>query len=94
MFPRLSVTHENGAVSVIYLLYSGLATGIYTTNSAEACQYVAHNARCNVIVVENDHQLQKILSVRNKLPYLKAIIQYRGKPKNSHAGVYSVGFSL
>lgn len=67
----------------------GLATGIYTTNSAEACQYVAHNARCNVIVVENDHQLQKILSVRNKLPYLKAIIQYRGKPKNSHTGVYS-----
>lgn len=79
---------------MIYLLYSGLATGIYTTNSAEACQYVAHNARCNVIVVENDHQLQKILSVRSELPYLKAIIQYKGKPKNNHPGVYSVGLSV
>ncbi|KTG01631.1 hypothetical protein cypCar_00047494, partial [Cyprinus carpio] len=39
----------------------GLATGIYTTNSPEACHYVAHNCEANVLVVENNKQLIKIL---------------------------------
>ena len=42
---------------------SGFGVGIYTTNSAEACQYVADNCKANVIVVENNKQLQKILQV-------------------------------
>lgn len=66
----------------------GLAVGVYTTNSPEACQYVCHHAQCNIIVVENDQQLQKILKVKKDLPYLRAIIQYRGKPTAD--GVYSV----
>ncbi|KAL8565267.1 hypothetical protein ACOMHN_001165 [Nucella lapillus] len=56
----------------------GLATGIYTTNSSEACQYVAESCQANVIVVENHQQLQKILKVRDRLPHLKAIVQYTG----------------
>jgi len=67
----------------------GLSTGIYSTNSAEACRYVADRARCNVIVVENDIQLQKILSVRHELPRLKAIVQYHGEPKEKYDQVYS-----
>ncbi|KAG8148056.1 putative Long-chain-fatty-acid--CoA ligase ACSBG2-lik protein, partial [Naja naja] len=39
----------------------GFAVGIYTTNSPEACHYVAENCGANIIVVENDKQLQKIL---------------------------------
>lgn len=46
------------------LLFSGFAVGIYTTNSPEACQYVAENCKANIIVVENHKQLQKILQVR------------------------------
>uniref|UniRef100_A0A8D0E2N4 Long-chain-fatty-acid--CoA ligase ACSBG2 n=1 Tax=Salvator merianae TaxID=96440 RepID=A0A8D0E2N4_SALMN len=42
----------------------GFAVGIYTTNSPDACQYVAENCGANIIVVENDKQLQKILEVR------------------------------
>lgn len=38
--------------------------GIYTTNSADACRYVAENCKANIIVVENHKQLQKILQVR------------------------------
>ena len=49
-------------------------------SSPEACQYVAHNCRANVIVVEDNKQLEKILAVRNELPHLKAIIQYTGVP--------------
>lgn len=42
----------------------GLATGIYTTNSPEACMYVAANCEANIVVVENQAQLSKILQVR------------------------------
>jgi long-chain-fatty-acid--CoA ligase ACSBG len=71
-------------------LYRGLSTGIYATNSPDACQYVASHARCNVIVVDDDKQLQKILSIRDRLPQLRAIVQYRGQPDKRLEGVYSV----
>lgn len=67
----------------------GLASGIYTTNNPEACWYVADSARCNIIVVENDHQLQKILAVWDRLPFLKAVIQYRGEPVETTRNVMS-----
>ena len=51
-------------VFFFFLLFiSGLATGIYTTNNPEACQFVCADAGCNIVVVENDVQLQKILQV-------------------------------
>uniref|UniRef100_A0A8C6UI25 long-chain-fatty-acid--CoA ligase n=1 Tax=Neogobius melanostomus TaxID=47308 RepID=A0A8C6UI25_9GOBI len=56
----------------------GLAAGIYTTNSPEACQYVAANCEANVVVVEDKKQLDKILQVKDQLPHLKAIVQYKG----------------
>uniref|UniRef100_A0A8C7ZXQ0 long-chain-fatty-acid--CoA ligase n=1 Tax=Oryzias sinensis TaxID=183150 RepID=A0A8C7ZXQ0_9TELE len=49
----------------------GLAAGIYTTNSPEACQYVAANCEANILVVENQKQLDKILQVKDQLPHLK-----------------------
>lgn len=67
----------------------GLSTGIYSTNSPDACCYVAQNAKCDVIIVENDAQLQKILKVRAELPNLKAIVQYHGQPKQAYPQVYS-----
>ncbi|KAJ8278567.1 hypothetical protein GJAV_G00088990 [Gymnothorax javanicus] len=59
------------------ILAGGFAVGIYTTNSAEACQYVADNCQANILVVENHKQLEKILQVQDQLPHLKAIIQYK-----------------
>ncbi|XP_063995713.1 very long-chain-fatty-acid--CoA ligase bubblegum isoform X2 [Diachasmimorpha longicaudata] len=60
----------------------GFAAGIYTTNSADACQYCADHSRANIVVVEDHKQLEKILSVKHTLPHLKAIIQYEGSPKD------------
>jgi len=71
------------------MFYSGFATGIYATNSPDACKYVADNAKCNIIVVENNNQLQKILKVWDQLPDLKAVIQYRDTPVE-HPNVFSV----
>ncbi|XP_018376150.1 PREDICTED: very long-chain-fatty-acid--CoA ligase bubblegum-like isoform X1 [Trachymyrmex cornetzi] len=58
----------------------GIATGIYTTNSPEACQYCAEHSRANIIVVEDEKQLLKILQIKHNLPHLKAIVQYNGIP--------------
>ncbi|XP_059551240.1 long-chain-fatty-acid--CoA ligase ACSBG2 isoform X1 [Myotis daubentonii] len=64
--------------SVGTILAGGLCVGIYATNSADACQYVIAQAKVNVLMVENDLQLQKILSIPpNKLGTLKAIVQYK-----------------
>ena len=64
--------------------------GIYTTNNAEACLYVAKDANCDIVVAENDQQLQKFLKVRDQLPNLKAIIQYTGTLKEKYENVYTV----
>lgn len=60
------------------ILAGGFAAGIYTTNSPEACHYVADHCKANLIIVEDDRQLQKILEIRDRLPHLKAIIQATG----------------
>lgn len=59
----------------------GIAVGIYTTNSPEACFYCAENSRANIIVVQDEKQLQKVQAIRHRLPKLKAVIQYEGQPK-------------
>ncbi|XP_044274953.1 long-chain-fatty-acid--CoA ligase ACSBG2 isoform X2 [Varanus komodoensis] len=71
------------------ILAGGLAVGIYTTNSPEACQYVAENCGANIIVVQNDKQLQKIQEIQHRLPLLKAIIQYSEEIKEKKPNLYS-----
>lgn len=109
------------------LCHRGLATGIYTTNSPEACQYVAANCEANILVVENQKQLDKILQVKSfitalalcvpvmaickdrkkyllmwftliclsqqikdHLPHLKAIVQYKGELQQKTSFLYTV----
>uniref|UniRef100_A0A3Q3W420 Long-chain-fatty-acid--CoA ligase ACSBG2 n=1 Tax=Mola mola TaxID=94237 RepID=A0A3Q3W420_MOLML len=71
------------------ILAGGFAVGIYTTNSPEACEYVAENCRANIIVVEDHKQLQKILKIEDKLPHLKAIIQYKDALKEKRPNLYT-----
>lgn len=70
------------------MYFRGFGTGIYTTNSPEACQYSAEKSYADIIVVEDKKQLDKILSIKDRLPELKAIVQYHGKPEVE--GVISV----
>ncbi|KAJ7421600.1 Long-chain-fatty-acid--CoA ligase ACSBG2 [Willisornis vidua] len=72
------------------ILAGGFAVGIYTTNSPQACHYVAENCSANVIVVENQKQLQKILEIEDKLPHLKAIVQYGEEIKEKRPNLYSL----
>ncbi|XP_061172776.1 long-chain-fatty-acid--CoA ligase ACSBG2-like isoform X1 [Saccostrea echinata] len=75
---------NNGAIFA-----GGFSVGIYTTNNPEACKYVALKAKCNVIVVENNQQLKKILQVWEELPDLKAVIQYSGEVAEKRENLYS-----
>ena len=68
---------------------NGIAVGIYATNSPEMCQYMANHSRCNILVVEDEKQLEKILKVKSELTDLKAIVQYTGTPKHE-GNVYLV----
>ena len=45
-----------------------MATGIFSTNSPEMCKYMINHSNANIIVVEDDSQLQKILKVKSELP--------------------------
>ncbi|XP_012733922.2 long-chain-fatty-acid--CoA ligase ACSBG2 isoform X2 [Fundulus heteroclitus] len=71
------------------ILAGGLAAGIYTTNSPEACHYVAANCEANVLVVEDQKQLGKILKVKDQLPHLKAIVQYKGELQQKAPFLYT-----
>ncbi|XP_040273720.1 long-chain-fatty-acid--CoA ligase ACSBG2 isoform X3 [Bufo bufo] len=75
--------------NIAAILAGGFAVGIYTTNSADACHYVAENCEANILVVENRKQLQKILQIQDQLPHLKAIIQYKDEIKEKQPNIYT-----
>eukprot|EP00163_Fabomonas_tropica_P027940 TRINITY_DN552_c1_g1_i9.p1 TRINITY_DN552_c1_g1~~TRINITY_DN552_c1_g1_i9.p1 ORF type:complete len:539 (-),score=216.28 TRINITY_DN552_c1_g1_i9:250-1866(-) len=56
----------------------GIAAGIYATNGPEACHYILEHCEASVVFVENEAHCKKILEVRDRLPKLKAIIQWSG----------------
>ena len=57
------------------ILAGGVSVGIYTTNSAEMCQFIISDSNSRIIIVENNEQLYKILSIVDKTK-LEAIIVY------------------
>lgn len=56
-----------------------MPVGVYTTNGAEACHYVAEHSDAEVIVVENNTHLDKYLAIWDRLPLLKYVIVYADK---------------
>ncbi|XP_062998686.1 long-chain-fatty-acid--CoA ligase ACSBG1 [Elgaria multicarinata webbii] len=76
------------AVGTIFA--GGIVTGIYTTNSPEACHYIAHDCRANIIVVENQKQLDKIMQIWNRLPHLKAVVMYKEPLLSKSPNLYAM----
>jgi long-chain-fatty-acid--CoA ligase ACSBG len=67
----------------------GLSCGTYGTNNAEACKYIAEDCNVAVAVVEDQKQLDKFLKIRDELPELKAIVQYKGELSQEYPNVYT-----
>ena len=68
-------------------ILSGVQTGIYTTNTPEACEHVINDSKSQIVVVENKDQLRKILKIKHNCKYLKSIVQYTGDVEDSHNGL-------
>lgn len=52
----------------------GIASGVYTTDSAAQLRYLVNDSRSRFLFVENDEQLDKFLSVRDGMPDLARVI--------------------
>ncbi len=55
--------------------HSGQIVGIYGTNSPEACHYILEHSSSNILVIDDEEQLEKILKIKDRLPHLKAIVK-------------------
>ncbi|MFL6201671.1 MAG: AMP-dependent synthetase/ligase [Thermoanaerobaculia bacterium] len=67
------------------ILAGALPAGIYVTSTPEQCQYISEHAEAAVAVLENARYLEAFLSIRDRLPALKAIVLMEGE----HEGVLS-----
>jgi long-chain acyl-CoA synthetase len=56
------------------IMAGGCGVGLYPTNSAEQCEYIIKHSDAEFVVVDTASQLEKILSVRERLPKVKAVI--------------------
>lgn len=57
----------------------GIPAGIYTTNSAEQCAYIAAHAEAPIAVVEDQKQLAKFKEAWDHMPALKHIVLMNGE---------------
>lgn len=60
---------------LIFNLFSGIVTGIYNTNSIEACFHVLKSSRANLVIVDDANQMEKIRQLKGKLNDLRAVVQ-------------------
>lgn len=80
----ISFNSKEWFVADMAAIFAGArACGIYTSNSAEQCQYVAEHSEAQIVCVENETQLCKFLEIVPQLPELKALIVMDNKPGNS-----------
>jgi len=61
------------------LTAAGATTTIYPSNLADECEYIINNSDTKYVFAENDEQVQKLASVRAKIPNVKKVITFDGK---------------
>ena len=58
------------------IMNGNIASGVYITNGADACQYQAEHSDAQVIVVDTLAQLKLYYSIIDKLPFVKAVVAW------------------
>ena len=71
------------------IIAGGCGVGLYPTNSAEQCEYIINHSDAEVVVVDTAAQLEKVLSVRERLPKVKAIVAMDESAASASEGVLS-----
>ncbi|MBD0370104.1 MAG: long-chain fatty acid--CoA ligase [Pyrinomonadaceae bacterium] len=62
----------------------GISVGLYPTSSAEQCRYIINHSDAEFVLVDSLQQLEKILSVRQELPKVKAVIALDEEAAREH----------
>lgn len=55
--------------------FSGIITGVYTTNSVDSTQYVIESSGATIVIVDDAKQMDKVREIKRKLPHLKVVVQ-------------------
>lgn len=58
------------------LFNNGIQSGVYTTNSADACQYQAEHSECEAIIVDTLEQFEQYVSILPNLPKVKILVAW------------------
>lgn len=61
-------------IDLAILSAGGVSNGIYPTDAADQVHYLCTDSATAIIFVEDEEQLDKVLSVRDRLPHLRHII--------------------
>nr|XP_012617118.1 long-chain-fatty-acid--CoA ligase ACSBG2-like isoform X3 [Microcebus murinus] len=86
----MGLNSEEWAIANIgAIMAGGFSVGILSTNTPKACQIIAENSKMNVIVVDNDKQLQKVMQIQGYLKHLKGIVQYKEVIQSEQRNLYS-----
>lgn len=57
----------------------GATAGIYQSNLAEDCLYIIDHSDAKIVFVEDEEQLEKVLSIRDKIPEITKVILISGQ---------------
>ena len=87
----LSTTRPEWAVADLGILSArGRTVGIYPSNPPKDVEYLLSHSEAAVVVVENPDQLEKVLSVRERLPALRKIVVIEGLADTSEEDLFSL----
>lgn len=68
------------AVIAMFASPRGIATGVQDSLGAEEIARICIDCKADVIVVEEESILKKVLLVQHKLPELRCLVQWQGEP--------------
>jgi long-chain acyl-CoA synthetase len=61
------------------MMAGGATTTIYTSNTADECEYIITDSDTGVVFVEDDKLAERILGIREKIPSVRKVVNITGK---------------
>ncbi|HTA18600.1 MAG TPA: long-chain fatty acid--CoA ligase [Polyangia bacterium] len=63
------------------LLAGGVTVPIYASNTAEQCEFIVRDSSAKIVIVEDAAQLEKLMSLRDRLVTVTSIVHFAGDAK-------------
>jgi len=76
----LSFNRPEWFIADLATMYAGgVPAGIYPTDTSSGVKYIVNHSECQIVVVENQRQLEKLRVIKNQLLHVKEIIVMEDK---------------